>query len=235
MAVAILVAAPLLFFGIPGFMGHPVLNGDNLYQNLPMRTLAGDQLRQGTFPLFNPYIWSGSPLLGGWNAGAMYPFTFLFAVLPATAAWVLNEMLVYWVAALGLYLFLRASGLRPVAGLLGAASFAFAGSMASQMVHFGVVAGMSLVPLMLARAAGALPTPDRERPHRLDSSPRGQWGHVRPRRRTAGHRRGGDHRHALRGLANDPDRPSCDRVPGLGLGRSGPCRAPRRRPSGCPA
>ncbi len=148
-AVAILVAAPLLFFGIPGLMGHPVLNGDNLYQNLPMRTLAGDQLRQGTFPLFNPYIWSGSPLLGGWNAGAMYPFTFLFAVLPATAAWVLNEMLVYWVAALGLYLFLRASGLRPVAGLLGAASFAFAGSMASQMVHFGVVAGMSWVPLML--------------------------------------------------------------------------------------
>jgi hypothetical protein len=148
-AVAILVAAPLLFFGIPGLLGHPVLFGDNLYQNLPMRTLAGDQLRHGTFPLFNPYIWSGSPLLGGWNAGAMYPFTFLFAVLPATAAWVLNEVLVYWVAALGLFLFVRASGLRPLAGLLGAASFAFAGSMASQLVHFGVVAGMSWVPLML--------------------------------------------------------------------------------------
>ena len=148
-AVTILVLAPLLFFGIPGLMGHPVLFGDNQYQNLPMRILAGDQIRQGTFPLLNPYIWSGSALLGGWNAGAMYPFTFLFAVLPATAAWVLNEMLVYWVAALGLYLFLRASGLRPVAGLLGAASFAFAGSMAAQLVHFGVVAGMSWVPLML--------------------------------------------------------------------------------------
>lgn len=148
-AVTLLVLAPLLFFGIPGLMGHPVLFGDNQYQNLPMRILAGDQIRQGNFPLLNPYIWSGSPLLGGWNAGAMYPFTFLFAVLPATAAWVLNEMLVYWVAALGLYLFLRASGLRPVAGLLGAASFAFAGSMAAQLVHFGVVAGMSWVPLML--------------------------------------------------------------------------------------
>jgi hypothetical protein len=148
-AVTILVLAPLLFFGIPGLTGHPVLFGDNQYQNLPMRILAGDQIRQGTFPLLNPYIWSGSALLGGWNAGAMYPFTFLFAVLPATAAWVLNEMLVYWVAALGLYLFLRASGLRPLAGLLGAASFAFAGSMAAQLVHFGVVAGMSWVPLML--------------------------------------------------------------------------------------
>lgn len=148
-AVTILVLAPLLFFGIPGLMGHPVLFGDNQYQNLPMRILAGNQIRQGTLPLLNPYIWSGSALLGGWNAGAMYPFTFLFAVLPATAAWVLNEMLVYWVAALGLYLFLRASGLRPVAGLLGAASFAFAGSMAAQLVHFGVVAGMSWVPLML--------------------------------------------------------------------------------------
>ena len=147
--MAILVAAPLLFFGLPGLVGHPVLFGDNLYQNLPMRTLAGNQIRQGTFPLLDPYIWSGSPLLGGWNAGAMYPFTFLFAVLPATAAWVLNEVLVYWVAAFGLYLFLRASGLRPPAALLGAVSFAFAGSMASQLVHFGVVAGMSWVPLML--------------------------------------------------------------------------------------
>ncbi|HEX3567870.1 MAG TPA: hypothetical protein VHU17_21075 [Acidimicrobiales bacterium] len=148
-AVTILALAPLLFFGIPGLMGHPVLFGDNQYQNLPMRILAGDQIRQGTLPVLNPYIWSGSALLGGWNAGAMYPFTFLFAILPATAAWVLNEVLVYWVAALGLYLFLRASGLRPVAGLLGAASFAFAGSMAAQLVHFGVVAGMSWVPLML--------------------------------------------------------------------------------------
>ena len=148
-AVMILVLVPLLFFGIPGLLGHPVLFGDDQYQNLPMRILAGDQLRQGTFPLLDPYIWSGSPLLGGWNAGAMYPFTFLFAVFPATAAWVLNEVLVYWVAALGLYLFLRASGLGPTAGLLGAASFAFAGSMASQLVHFGVVSGMSWVPLML--------------------------------------------------------------------------------------
>ena len=148
-AVMILVLVPLLFFGIPGLLGHPVLFGDDQYQNLPMRILAGDQLRQGTFPLLDPYIWSGSALLGGWNAGAMYPFTFLFAVFPATAAWVLNEVLVYWVAALGLYLFLRASGLGPTAGLLGAASFAFAGSMASQLVHFGVVSGMSWVPLML--------------------------------------------------------------------------------------
>ncbi|HEY2565405.1 MAG TPA: hypothetical protein VGI44_16970 [Acidimicrobiales bacterium] len=148
-AVMILVLVPLLFFGIPGLLGHPVLFGDDQYQNLPMRILAGDQLRKGTLPLLDPYIWSGSALLGGWNAGAMYPFTFLFAVFPATAAWVLNEVLVYWVAALGLYLFLRASGLGPTAGLLGAASFAFAGSMASQLVHFGVVSGMSWVPLML--------------------------------------------------------------------------------------
>jgi hypothetical protein len=148
-AVMILVLVPLLFFGIPGLLGHPVLFGDDQYQNLPMRILAGDQLRQGTFPLLDPYIWSGSALLGGWNAGAMYPFTFLFAVFPATAAWVLNEVVVYWVAALGLYLFLRTSGLGPTAGLLGAASFAFAGSMASQLVHFGVVSGMSWVPLML--------------------------------------------------------------------------------------
>ncbi len=147
--VAVLVALPLLWFGIPALLGHPVLSADNLNQNLPLRELVGRQLRSGTFPSYDPYIWSGAPLLGGWNAGAMYPFTWLFAVLPTTAAWVLNQMVVYWTAALGLYAFLRSSRLGPVASGLGGATFAFSGAMATQLSHFGLVAGVSWIPLML--------------------------------------------------------------------------------------
>ena len=65
-------------------------------------------------PVYNPYIWGGAPLLGGWNAGALYPFTFLFAALPGAGAWTLNVLAVYWVAALGMYAFLRTMRLRPV-------------------------------------------------------------------------------------------------------------------------
>src|SRR5579863_3703703 len=82
-AVALLVALPAVIFGVPALLGHPVLLGDDLTQNFPLRVLTGDQIRSGHLPLFDPYIWSGAPLLADWNAGAAYPLTWLFAILPA--------------------------------------------------------------------------------------------------------------------------------------------------------
>jgi hypothetical protein len=148
-AVVLLIALPVLAFGLPALLGHAVWPGDDLTQNFPLRVLAGRQLRDGHLPLFNPYIWSGAPLLGGWNAGAVYPLTLLFAVLPGTAAWTLN-MIVTWAAAgLGMFFFLRALRLASLPSLLGALSFAFAGAMSAQVAHFGLVAGMSWVPVQL--------------------------------------------------------------------------------------
>ena len=99
--------------------------------------------------MYDPYIWSGAPLLGGWNAGAAYPLTWLFAVLTGTVAWTINLVVTWWVAGLGAFAFLRASRLSTAASFLGALSFAFAGAMAAQVPHFGLVAGMSWVPIAL--------------------------------------------------------------------------------------
>jgi hypothetical protein len=135
LAVLLLVALPVLVFGVPALLGHAVLPGDDLTQNFPLRVLAGRQLRGGQLPLYNPYVWSGAPLLGGWNAGAAYPLTVLFAVLPATAAWTLNMIITWAVAGLGLFFFLRALRLGTGPAILGALSFAFAGAMSAQVSH----------------------------------------------------------------------------------------------------
>jgi len=148
-AVAVLVALPALVFGVPALLGHPVYPGDDLTQNFPLRVLAGQQIRNGQLPLYDPYIWSGAPLLAGWNAGAAYPLTFLFAIVPATAAWTLNMIVTWAVAGLGLFFFLRALRLGSLPSVLGALSFAFAGAMSAQVGHFGLVAGMSWVPVEL--------------------------------------------------------------------------------------
>jgi hypothetical protein len=148
-AVVVLAALPMLVFGVPALLGHPVWPGDDLTQNFPLRVLAGQQIRSGRLPLFDPYLWSGSPLLAGWNAAAAYPLTWLFAVLPGTAAWTLNLVVTWAVAGLGMFAFLRALRLGMLASLLGALSFAFAGAMTAQVGHFGLVAGLSWVPLEL--------------------------------------------------------------------------------------
>jgi hypothetical protein len=140
---------PVLVYGVPALLGHPVLPGDDLTQNFPLRVLAGQEIRSGQLPLYDPYIWSGAPLLAGWNAGAAYPLTLLFAVAPPVAAWTLNMILTWVIAGLGMFALLRALRLACVPSLLGALSFAFAGAMSAQVAHFGLVAGMSWVPVQL--------------------------------------------------------------------------------------
>ncbi len=151
-AMAVLAALPVLMFLVPALAGHPVVPGDDLTQNYPLRVLAGWQLAHGHLPVFDPYIWSGAPLLAGWNAGAAYPLTVLFAVLPGSAAWTLNLIVTWWTAGLGTFAFLRASRLRTGASFLGALTFAFAGAMTAQIPHFGLVAGLSWVPVALLAA-----------------------------------------------------------------------------------
>lgn len=148
-ALVVLVVIPVLAYAVPAMLGHPVLAGDDANQNFPMRVLVGHQLRAGHLPVLDMRIWSGAPLLAGWNAGAAYPFTWLFAVLPGAAAWAANLMLTSWVAAIGLFGFLRANHLRPFPAALGAITFAFVGAMDAQVVHFGLVAGVSWIPVQL--------------------------------------------------------------------------------------
>jgi hypothetical protein len=145
-ALVLLVLVPLAVFSIPTLAGHPVLVGDNLIQNYPLRVLTGEQLRAGHLPLWNPLAFSGTPLLGALNSGSYYPATFLFVVLPNMVAWVLNLVLCYVSAGVGIYLLARWLGLRSLASLLAALSYTYMGAMWGQLVHLGVIQGQGLLP-----------------------------------------------------------------------------------------
>lgn len=140
-AVASLVAIPFLLFWVikPGTTS---LHGDDLIQFYPLRVLVGQFLRSGHLPLWNPYIWSGTPLLAGFNAGAAYPLTWLFAIMQPSWAWATVLALTYAVAAIGFFTFMRTLGRSPWASWMGSLTFAFAGFMASQMVHVSTVEGI---------------------------------------------------------------------------------------------
>ncbi len=148
-AVTLLVLLPIVINVPWAIAGHPLLAGDNLTQNYPLRVLAGELLRHGHLPLWNPDIWSGVPLLAGWNAGAMYPGTWLFAVLPGVAAWEVNLVSVGVIAGLGAYLLMRRLGCASLSSLLGALVFTYTGFMSGQSLHIGLVEGTAFLPLML--------------------------------------------------------------------------------------
>lgn len=138
-----------LAFLWPAFFGQSLIVDDNYLQNAPLRVLAGHIWASGHLPLWDPYIWSGTPLLAGFNAGAADPRIVLFAVLPPVLAWLAFNFVIYYTAWSGTYLLVREIGTSCGPALLAATAFSFGGFMALQQGHIGDVAGASLFPWVL--------------------------------------------------------------------------------------
>ncbi len=147
---AVLVAIPTAAFVLPDlFGGHLLLTGDNLQQNYPLRVLVGSMMRHGQLPFWNQYIFSGTPLMADFNAGAFHPLTGLFIVLPDRAAWIATEVVLFSGIAIGMDIFLRALALSTAACFIGAATFAFAGPVLNQVNHVDMSEGFLAIPWML--------------------------------------------------------------------------------------
>jgi hypothetical protein len=140
---------PAACFAVLTAAGHPPFVADDVLQNYPLRVLVGQLLRHGSAPLWNPYIWAGSPLLAGSNAGAAYPGTLLFAVLPGPWAWTVNVAAVFGLAGTGMYRLLRDRALVPTAALAGGLAFAYGGFLTGQLEHIGLIQGAALLPWLL--------------------------------------------------------------------------------------
>jgi hypothetical protein len=157
--LTVLLVLPLVIFAVPLVVGWVFLDGDNFLQNLPMRDLVGLDLRHGWLPLWNPYLFAGTPLLGGFNAGAAYPATWLMAVLPLFTAWTLTLALAFDVAVAGMWVFLRRQAIAGTPATFGAAVFGFAGYMTAQIVHIDLITGAAWLPWMLVAVHGLIRPP----------------------------------------------------------------------------
>ncbi len=80
------------------------------------------------------------------NAGALYPLTVIFAFIPPIVAWLINMIVVYLTASIGVFALCRWHGLRTWPSFAAAICYAYSGAMIGQMVHLGVVQGYSFLP-----------------------------------------------------------------------------------------
>ena len=149
MAAAVLALAPIVYF-YPAVRGALMLApGDGWTQILGIRVLIGQMLRAGQAPLWNPYIFSGMPLLASIQPGALYPPTWLFAVLSPQAA--MNWMVIttFHAALIGTYLYARRIGADRVGALVGGLAFAFGGYMVAHIGHTNRIAAAAWLPWIL--------------------------------------------------------------------------------------
>ncbi len=149
LSVFLLFLIPIIVDLTLALAGHPLLQEDNFNQNFPLRVLVGKQIAQGSFPSWDPYIWSGTPLLAAWNAGALYPGEFLFAIFSPIIAWSLNMALASSIAGVGSYFLMRKLKCGPTASFFGAVAFTYTGFFIGQQPHIGLVEGTAFLPWLL--------------------------------------------------------------------------------------
>jgi len=101
---------------------------------IPRLQFQAREFHRGRFPLWDPHIWMGQPLIGQTQPGPIYPLNLAMLMIPLDAdgsikTQTLNAyfVILHFIAALGAYLLCRGLKRSRTASILGAAAFSFAG------------------------------------------------------------------------------------------------------------
>jgi len=92
-----------------------------------LRSQAVDILKNGSFPFWNNYSFSGYPLFANPQAAVVYPLNIFYLLLPKSVAWSLQVISQPLLAGISMYLYLKFILKTTLSSLFGAIAFAFSG------------------------------------------------------------------------------------------------------------
>ena len=115
-------------WGFPA--GVPVKNPmttDVVSLIFPEQTLAVEMLKDGQWPLWNPYILTGTPLFANLQAAPFSPTNFLYFIFDKLTAWSWQIIAQHVLAGIFMYLFLRFWRVSVFGAVFGGVGFSFFG------------------------------------------------------------------------------------------------------------
>lgn len=133
--------------GIP-FKNNPS-TPDVYSQFFLWKSLIAESFKSGHWPLWNPYSYSGYPLLANYHSGALYPFNFLMVLLGDANGWsliVLGGVLGSFVT---MYLLLKQFGRSNWAAILGGLAYSFSGFAISWSQFINAPQALIWLPLLV--------------------------------------------------------------------------------------
>jgi hypothetical protein len=156
--VLALALLPLVFFARIALVESTFYLLDVQGYFFPYHVAPVHMLAQGQAPLWNPYAFSGIPLIGDGQTALFYPPSWLFFVLPGAAALNYDILAQFSIAGVSFYLFARELRLWRAPALLGALAYMFGGFMTARVVHLSIMSGAALIPLLFFCVERALRT-----------------------------------------------------------------------------
>jgi hypothetical protein len=119
---------------------------DSARTYLPRGVELSRRVGAGDFPLWNPYVFCGSPFLADPQARAAYPISLLLATFDPARALGYDIAIHLFVALLGMYMFLRIAGSTTLGSMIGAFAYGMSSFFAMRMGHPTFFASASWIP-----------------------------------------------------------------------------------------
>lgn len=112
------------FTGFNQWTTNKEWNGaDAIRQMLPWKEQIINSLRSGQLPLWNPFNFSGSPLLANLQSAVFYPGTIVLLLLPLLQGWTLEIIATPIILGIGCYLYFRSENFSFSPSIIGAVIF----------------------------------------------------------------------------------------------------------------
>ncbi len=144
-----LLLLPLIFFWRETLGWLTLGDQDAVFWFFPAYQLAAEQIRSGSFPLWNPYQYGGIPFFSEWQSGTLDPLNWLHWIGATSRTLTLSIELSFAIALLATFSYARSLGFTRRASVFAAVVFGLSGFLVGRTLYPGFVRIVALMPLVL--------------------------------------------------------------------------------------
>lgn len=160
--IALLILSVLVFFVKIILSGSPLFGSDFVLQFYPWKQFIYDHVwSHAALPLWNPYLFSGTPFIANIQASMFYPLDFLFYMVPTQYAYGYTVILHYILGSVFMYVFVRSLSINTMGALLSAVIFTYNGFLMAHLYagHLTLIHSYVWIPLIFFYLNNFLNTP----------------------------------------------------------------------------
>ncbi len=122
---------------------------DPFRQQYPWRKLSLNLLSSGNLPLWNPYSFTGTPLLANFQTGVFYPLNIIYLISPFLQGWSIQVLLQTVLLSFFTFLYLRFLKLNLFSQVFGSLTISFCGFVVAWYEWNTVIQTFLWLPVLL--------------------------------------------------------------------------------------
>jgi len=126
-----------------------LLNADAIRQIYLWKEFAASEFKQLRFPLWNPYTFSGQPLLANFQSSVFYPLDVFYFLMDPKNAWILLIAAQPFLAGIFMFLAVRSFNLSRLSALFSAVAFMFSSYLVTWLENGNIAHGYIWFPVSI--------------------------------------------------------------------------------------